>query len=373
LNGRANVHRDLAQFEAAFSDIDAALALVPDDFAARGNKALTLQHAGRLGEAITTYRDALKSNPESEQLQTNLAQALLLDGQFKEGWREFEGRLRVQANVAKRSSFPGEDWLEQSLDGKHLLLWCEQGLGDTLQFLRYVSEIEAAEVSLIVPDRLKRLLQSFKTTAIVLGASDALPKADLNAPLMSLPHRLGLDKIPGAGPYLSAEAELIDHWDRKLGKREKPRIGIAWQGNPNYEADHQRSVPLRHLAPILARQDCQFISLQQGFGEEQLADIEGEIVELGGELDQAAGFIDSAAIMANLDFVITSDTALPHLAGAMGVPVWLMLPKTPDWRWLLNRSDSPWYSSMRLFRQTTANDWQSVVDQLVEALDKEDF
>ncbi len=377
LCGRANVLRDLGQFEAALADIEAALALAPDDLAVMGNKALTLQHAGRLTEAISTYREAFKANPESEQLQTNFAQALLLGGQFKEGWLEFEGRLQTSDNIARRTDLPREEWRGESLKGKHLLLWCEQGLGDTLQFIRYLPKLEAlaGEVTLICPDRLTRLLQSFRTKATIVGQGGIVPNADLKAPLMSLPYLLGLvsglDTILNNGPYLTAEPELIDYWGEKLGPRAKPRIGIAWQGNPNYEADHQRSIPLSAFDPLLAQQDYQFISLQQGFGQEQLVCRNREIVELGEAVDKTATFIDTAAIMANLDLVITSDTAIPHLAGALGVPVWLMLPKTPDWRWLLNRSDSPWYSTMRLFRQTAAHNWQSVIDQVVEALDQE--
>ena len=157
-----------------------------------------------------------------------------------------------------------------------------------------------------------------------------------------------------------------------MGPREKPRIGLSWQGNPNYDADHQRSMPLSFLEPLIVQQKFEFISLQQGFGEEQLMNISSAIAKFG-DVDKAAAFIDSAAIMANLDLVITSDTAIPHLAGALGVPVWLLLPKTPDWRWLLETPDSPWYSNMRLFRQTTAGDWQSVADQVKEALDQDGF
>ena len=246
-----------------------------------------------------------------------------------------------------------------------------------LQFIRYLPKLEAlaGKVTLICSDRLMHLLQSFKTKATIVGQGGVVPNADFNAPLMSLPYLLGLvsglDTILNDGPYLTAEPDLIDYWGEKLGPRVRPRIGIAWQGNPNYEADHQRSIPLVSFEPLLAHQDYQFVSLQQGFGQEQLAGIKGELVDFTEAVDKSAAFIDTAAIMANLDLVITSDTAIPHLAGALGVPVWVMLPKTPDWRWLLDRSDSPWYSTVRLFRQTAANNWQSVIDQVVEALDQE--
>jgi tetratricopeptide (TPR) repeat protein len=372
LGGRANILRDLGQFDAALKDIETALAVAPTDFALMGNKALTLQHAGCLDEAIAVYRDAVSVYPDNELVQSNLAQALLLAGQFKNGWREFEARLNEPKIAAKRNTMPGAAWQGESLADKHILLWCEQGLGDTLQFIRYVPNLvrNAARVSLICPDRLKRLLQSFAGDFTLIGDSEALPDADFNASLMSLPHLIGQDEIPNLGPYLAAEPDLISAWGEKMGLRVRPRIGLSWQGNPNYEADHQRSMPLRFMEPLITQLDYDFISLQQGFGEEQLMNISGTIEKFE-EVDRTAAFIDSAAIMVNLDLVITSDTAVPHLAGALGVPVWLLLPKTPDWRWLLETPDSPWYSNMRLFRQTAAGDWQSVIDQVVDALDQD--
>jgi tetratricopeptide (TPR) repeat protein len=372
LGGRANILRDLGQFDAGLLDIETALTAAPTDLALMGNKALTLQHAGSLDEAIVVYQEAVSAYPNNELVQSNLAHALLLAGQFKDGWREFEARLDEPKIAAKRMNMPGVAWQGESLAGKHILLWCEQGLGDTLQFIRYVPNLvnNTAHVSLVCPDRLKRLLQSLAGDFTLIGDSETLPDADFNAPLMSLPHLNGQDEIPNLGPYLTAEPDLIAAWGEKMGSRVKPRVGLSWQGNPNYEADHQRSMPLRFMEPLITQLDYDFISLQQGFGEEQLMNISGTIDKFE-EVDRAAAFIDSAAIMANLDLVITSDTAMPHLAGALGVPVWLLLPKTPDWRWLLESSDSPWYSNMRLFRQTTAGDWQSVADQVAEALDQD--
>jgi hypothetical protein len=281
----------------------------------------------------------------------------------------------VPTVIAKRENLPGAAWQGENLDGKHLLLWCEQGLGDTIQFIRYLPLVEtkADRVTLISPDRLVRLLRSFETECKIVGDGEAIPVADFNAPLMSLPHLLELNEIPAKTPYFAAEPDLVEAWAQKLGAKEKPRIGITWQGNPNYEADHQRSLAFKLLEPMLTLPEFQFISLQKGFGQDQIKGQNAKIVDLGDELDNAAGFVDSAAVIANLDLLITSDTAIPHLAGALGKPVWLMLPETPDWRWLKDRSDSPWYPTMRVFRQTTANDWASVVDQVIEALGKKDY
>tara|TARA_B100000315_G_scaffold142890_1_gene131895 strand:+ start:11707 stop:13683 length:1977 start_codon:yes stop_codon:yes gene_type:complete len=375
LGGRANVRRDMGQFDEALADFDTALALSPDDKALLGNKALTLKHAGQLAAAISTYRDALKIDPKSEQLHSNLAQALLLDGQFEEGWREFEHRLQTPSLLTKRNSLPGAEWQGEVLGGKHLLLWCEQGLGDTIQFIRYVNPVvgQAGQVTLMCPDPLVRLFQSYVSECVIVSESETPPDADFNAPLMSLPHLLQQPDIARNEAYLSAEPDLAAHWVEKLGEVEKPRIGIAWQGNPNYEADHQRSIPIGSLDPLLTLPNYQFVSLQKDLGREQLAGTAGNLIDWGDDLDRNAAFIDSAAIMTSLDLVITSDTAIPHLAGALGRPVWLMLPKTPDWRWLLGRADSPWYPGMRIFRQAAANDWPSVVDQVIEALAQESF
>ena len=375
LGFRANIYRNLGQFDAALTDINSVLTLSPDNFAFYGNKALILQHAGRLEDAIKAYRNAVLINPENETVQSNLAQALLLAGHRKEGWEKFEARLTVPSMINKRDSLPGANWLGENLTGKDVLLWCEQGLGDTLQFMRFVALVsaQAEQVILRCPERLKRLLQSFDATLTLVGEDETLPDVDFNAPLMSLPHLLALDEIPNTGPYLSAEPDLITQWNQILGTRNKPRIGIAWQGNPSYEADHQRSLPLSYFEPLLELQHYEFISLQQGFGQDQLAGITGGVVEFSEGVDEIAAFIDSAAIMVHLDLVVTSDTALSHLAGALGVPVWVLLPETPDWRWLLQRSDSPWYSNMRLFRQTSLGNWEGVVDQVLVALAQEGF
>ena len=354
LGGRANVLRDLGKINEAVIDIEAAVSLSPRNPILLGNKALTLVHAGEIEEAIGIYKLAIIADPYDEELQSHLAQALLLGGYFKEGWREFESRLNSPETSAKQNAMPGVIWRGQSLTGKHLLIWCEQGLGDTIQFLRFVSlmKAKAKEVTLLCPDRLKMLLNNFDNSITVSENVEFDAHVDFNLPLMSLPYLLGLESIFDPGPYLFADSKLITQWDEVLDLNDRPRIGIAWQGNPAYEADHQRSIPLSFLHPLISNNNYEFVSLQQGFGSEQLIDIPNPITVLGGDVDKLAAFVDTAAIVANLDLVITSDTAIAHLVGALGMPVWLLLPKTPDWRWLLDKETSPWYSSMRVFRQT---------------------
>ena len=188
---------------------------------------------------------------------------------------------------------------------------------------------------------------------------------------MSLPYLLKIEAINDFGPYLRADNNLVARWGEYLSERNKPRIGINWQGNPSYESDHQRSIPLSFLQPLFLERKYEFLSLQQGFGCEQLVDFEASLVKIDGDLDKVAAFVDTAAIIVNLDLVITSDTALAHLAGALGMPVWLLLPSTPDWRWFLHKDYSPWYANMRLFRQPVANDWASVIEQVETALAQE--
>jgi tetratricopeptide (TPR) repeat protein len=375
LGERANIYRDLGRFNEAIHDIETAVSFSPRDPALLGNKALTLLHAGQIEDAISIYKLAVLSDPGDEEVKSHLAQALLLGGYFREGWREFEIRLNSPAMVAKQSVMPGDIWRGQDLTDKHLLIWCEQGLGDAIQFLRFVSlvTVEARQVTLLCPDRLKLLLNSFDGAITILDNVKFSCDVDFNLPLMSLPYLMGLESILESNPYLFADSNLIDHWDKILGYRGKPRIGIAWQGNPAYEADHQRSIPLSYLQPLFLNKNYEFVSLQRGFGCEQLSDFSNDIVVLGDGVDKSGAFVDTAAIMENLDLVITSDTAIAHLSGALGKPVWLLLPKTPDWRWLLHKDHSPWYANMKIFRQKNAGRWEEVINQITLALDQENF
>jgi hypothetical protein len=331
-------------------------------------------HAGEIEEAIGTYKLAIIADPCDEGLQSHLAQALLLGGCFKEGWHEFESRLNSPETCAKQNAMPGVIWRGQSLARKHLLIWCEQGLGDTIQFLRFVPlmKAKAKQVTLLCSDRLKMLLNNFDNSITVSENVEFDAHVDFNLPLMSLPYLLGLESVFDPGPYLFADSKLITQWDEVLGPKDRPRIGIAWQGNPAYEADHQRSIPLSYLHHLISNNNYEFVSLQQGFGSEQLIDVPNPITVLD-DVDKLVAFVDTAAIVANLDLVITSDTAIAHLVGALGGPVWLLLAKTPDWRWLLNKETSPWYSSMRVFRQTKAGRWEDVINEVTLALGQENF
>jgi hypothetical protein len=257
------------------------------------------------------------------------------------------------------------------------LLQSEQGFGDTLQFIRYAQLLKHQGGTVLVSCQpaLVRLLSSCPGIDRLIANGDPLPNFDVYAPLMSLPGILStlLASISAQIPYLFADPKLVEQWRPRFQEPDTFKIGIAWQGNPNYRRDRQRSIPLMHFSPLAKLERVQLFSLQRGLGTEQIhASAEHmPVTILSGNLDEATGpFMDTAAIMKNLNLVITSDSAVAHLAGALGVPVWLALPFAPDWRWLLQREDSPWYPTMRLFRQPEPGNWPAVFDRMVVELRK---
>lgn len=360
----ANVLRDMGRFAESQAAFARALALAPDDSGIIANQALSHLHAGDVDAAIAGYRRAAALAPKDEPIRSSLAQALLMAGRFAEGWAEFEHRLADPAIAQRLIGMPGKRWCGENIAGRTLLLRCEQGLGDTIQFARYVPILAAsgAKVYLVGPARLARLMSRVAGLAGYI-ADDALPpSADFYAPLLSVPHLLKEDAIASVAPYLSAEPWLATQWRKAMDVVAKtPRIGIAWQGNPAYEMDYLRSVPAEHMADLIRGMDARFLILQRGEVAQSLRDAGAS--DLGPDVDRDDAFIDTAAIMANLDLVITSDTAIAHLAGALGRPAWVFLPSAPDWRWRLNSADCDWYPSVRLIRQPTPGDWAGVVAQ----------
>lgn len=370
----ANVLRDQGRYDEALTQFKVALS-AGENARLLGNRALTLQHAGRLDEAIAGYKDALRLAPDDVILHNNLSHALLLAGRFDEGWREFEHRLNDPELAGLGAGVMAPRWAGESLDGKSILLFCEQGLGDAIQFVRFIENLRelGAEVILACPPRMARLFTVIPAVARIVDNLAPYPKCDYWSPLLSLPGLLGVtvQSFGEAVPYLAAEPELTTRWMSRLGLDTIFRVGLAWQGNTDYVGDHARSIPLRHLWPLTERTDVTFYSLQQSDGAMQLDTLneDDRVAELGSFIDRTDGFIDTAAVLSVLDLLITSDTSLPHLAGALGRPVWMLLPYAPDWRWMLDRNDSPWYPSIRIVRQPEPWDWQGAVAQLGRALD----
>jgi hypothetical protein len=267
----------------------------------------------------------------------------------------------------------------EALAGKTLFVHAEQGLGDTLQFCRYIGLLEAAGTKVVfeVQPQLKQLLGSLKTHATIVGRGEPLPPFDLHTPLLSLPLAFGtdIDSIPDGVPYLKVDPAAVRSWEERLASLPGFRIGLNWHGNPEAEklaALQARSFPLGAAAGLARLPGVSLLSLQKGPGAEQLGQVEfdGAIIRLTDPLRMGSDEIadETAAIMMGLDLVITADTALAHLAGALGVPVWVVLQAVPDWRWLTERADSPWYPTMRLFRQRTPGDWLEVFDRVATEL-----
>jgi tetratricopeptide (TPR) repeat protein len=324
-------------------------------------------------EAAACYRRALKLKPDFAEAHMGLATLELLRGDFQHGWPEYEWRWRGKFSSPR--TFQQPRWDGFPLAGKTILLQAEQGLGDTIQFVRYAPLVKQLGSAVILECQkpLLSLLATCPGIDRLVAQGDILPDFDTHAPLLSLPTILhtSLDTIPAAVPYLFAAPPLVESWREKLREVHGYKIGISWHGQPRQGGWRIRNVPLQRFAALAAIPGVRLISLQKGAGREELAEISRHfpVLDLGDDLDQAAGaFMDTAAIMMNLDLVITSDTALPHLAGALGAAVWVALPFAADWRWLMDRSDSPWYPTMRLFRQKISGDWAGVFHEIEDAL-----
>ena len=341
---------------------------------ARGwcNRGIALREQGRGVQAAATLRKALDLVPDWADAHWNLALALLMDGKFAEGWREYEWRGRIPGFAIQKPA--GPEWDGSALAGRTLLLRAEQGLGDAIQFARYARMAggSAGKVILECPSALVRLFRGSGLSDAVIARGETVP-FDVEAPLMSGPYLLDPDLAAASKlvPYLAAEPELVARWKARLWDSEGLKIGIAWQGNPAYRADRTRSIPLAHFFALARFPGIRLISLQKGFGAEQLDGVPAGVAieNLGCELDESTGaFVDTAAVIAGLDLVICSDTACAHLAGALGKEVWVALAAAPDWRWGRNGDRSPWYPTMRLFRQRAAGDWADVISRIADAL-----
>jgi tetratricopeptide (TPR) repeat protein len=358
------------QVEAAERLLGAMVARSPGDAGAWINLAILEQQAGRFGEALDGYRKAQVAAPDLALAHYNEALVLLLTGDLARGWEKYEWRWRVPGFVTAPPRLFRPRWTGAALGTSTLLLHSEQGFGDTIQFCRYASlAAERARVVLSVQKPLKRLLAGLAGVASVIDPDAAAPAFEQHCPLLSLPHVFGttIGTIPAPIPYLAAEPTLVAAWARRLPPA-RCRIGIAWQGNPQASFDRARSVPLDCFKALAELPGVALISLQKG-GEIGSNEAELPVTSLGPDLDGGPdAFVDTAAVMMSLDLIIAPDTAVAHLAGALGRPAWLALSRVPTWRWLLDRDDSPWYPSLRLFRQREAGDWAEVFQRMAAAL-----
>jgi len=354
---------ELGEFDQSLKSYAKAIELKPNYVEAYNNLGITLQELGKLDEAQKSYTKAIKLKPGFADANFNLSTLLNLKGNLKEGLKLYEWRLHKTKGITQR---PRKELTwdgEESIQGKKILVYEEQGLGDIIQFYRYLFLLQnkGADVIFKVKKNLHHLLTGSNKKIQIIDNYLENIKIDFEIPLMSLPFLLKTDiqSIPSLTPYLTANFKKINEWAKKL-KSDNFKIGICWQGSKN-KIDLGRSFPLLFFKDISKIPKVQLISLYKGDEENQISNIDFDLTTLGKDFDSGTdAFIDTAAAMMNCDLIITSDTAIAHLAGALGLPVWVALKYIPEWRWMLNHSDSPWYPSMKLYRQNTFNNWNSV-------------
>lgn len=400
-----NALRELDRWDDALAAYDKALQLRPGYAQAWSNRGVLLKRMGRLPEALQSYeraltlepefldamvncstllkemmdleasmalnRRALVVQPDNAGAHLNLAICHLLRGEFTEGFAHYEWRWKTEQLQGAVRPFAQPLWTgAQPLAGKTLLLHAEQGLGDTVQFCRYARLLQArgARVLMEVQAPLLPLLRSLAGVDAWLRQGDALPPFDFHCPLLSLPLALGTtpDTVPAGNPYLFADTALAQDWGQRLGPATRRRVGLVWSGRPEHKNDHNRSIPLQALRRLGAC-EVDLHCLQKEFRAADLA-LDPQAMGIRLWADQLLSFADTAALITHMDLVIAVDTSVAHVAAALGKPVWLMLPFSPDWRWLLGQDSNPWYPGMRLFRQPAPGDWSAVVEQVWAAL-----
>jgi len=367
-----NEYRNESQFEEARRCYTKALALRPNFADAQLNLGVTLQETEpTFAPALEAYEKAIAMQPDFALAHWNLGFALLLLGDYPRGLPEYEWRWRTNT-VSIPRNFPQPQWTGEPLQGQRILIHAEQGLGDAIHMARYVSLVaqRGGKVILESPGPLVRLFRHLPGLSEIVHFGDPLPHFDIHCPLMTLPlvFRTTLETIPAPIPYLKADPQLTAHWQQKMPPDpNRPRIGIVWAGAPNNKNDRNRSMSLDHLAPLAQVKNARFFSLQKGPAAAQTAR-PPKGLDLTDFTQEITDFADTAAIAANLDLIIAVDTSVAHLAAALGKPTWIMIPYMPDWRWLRDRSDSPWYPTLKIFRQSRNRTWREVIEKITEAL-----
>ena len=363
LNNRGNLLRDLNRSEDALADYDKAISLSPNNVLVLNNRGRTLTDLRRFDEALADYDRALSINPNYFEAQLNKSLQLLLQGEFALGWALYESRWKRTSLSSLLQRFDQPLWLgKEDLNGKTILLHWEQGLGDTIQFSRFAKNLVqlGAKTILEVQKPLFKLLKGIEGVDKLIASGDDLPPFDFHCPLMSLPLALEttLETIPSAIPYIRSGGDNLAIWSDRLGPKSKPRVGIVWSGSASHKNDRNRSIGLEQIIGAIPN-GYEIVSLQKDVkktDQNTLQILEG-IKHFGKALDD---FTDTAALCELVDIIVSVDTSVAHLAGALGKPVHLLLPYSPDFRWLLNKNYSPWYPSMKLFRQGPNRAWKPV-------------
>jgi tetratricopeptide (TPR) repeat protein len=373
---RGVVLQALGLREAALLSYDRAIVLDPTDAVAYYNRALLMQDWCRWSEALASYDRAIELNPQYADAQYNRSMVQLFLGDFESGWRGYEWRWvnAQRLNIGSPRALPGSRWLgEDDIAGKRILLYSEGGLGDTLQFCRYVASCArlGATVVLEAPEVLRELLGNLEGASQVIGTGRPLPALDYHCPLLSLPlaFKTTVDTIPAPMAYLRADQTKVARWCAALGERRRPRVGLVWSGNPNNPIDARRSIQLAGwVAQLPMGFDYYRLQTQVRDTDRVALDSNPQIISFD---DGLLDFNNTAALCMCMDVVVTIDTSLAHLAGALGHRTWVLLPQTPDFRWMRDREDSPWYPSVKLYRQTVAGDWSGVFNRVAADLHRE--
>lgn len=366
----------LDRFGDAIDSYARALALRPEDAEALVTMGTAFEQLGQYDSAMKCYEEALRRSPDCAEAHWNLALALLRKGEYLRGWEEFGWRWQKKGYTSRWREFPAQLWDGRPLNGCTILIHAEQAFGDTIQFARYLPlvALRGGEVVVECPGPLKPLLETIESITRVVPAGSPLPHADFHLPLMSLPQLFAttLETIPDHIPYLFPTQERLRRWQGLTQSDRRTKIGLVWAGRR--KPDPHRSCRLSDLAPLANSANASFYSLQIGEGADQAATPPAgmDLIDLCGHISD---FADTAALIFQLDLVISIDTAVAHLAAAMGKRTFILLPFAPDWRWMLGRSDSPWYPTMRIFRQLTAGSWIEpviILTQVVSSMLEED-
>jgi tetratricopeptide (TPR) repeat protein len=372
-NNRGNTLRKLKRLRDALESYDNAVALHPDYAVALGNRGAVLHELGRVDDALASYNQALAIEPEFAEVLFHKSFALLSSGKYLEGWSLYESRFKQSEfqNAYYNSAQPR--WLGDDIADKTLLVCSEQGFGDVVQFCRYLPQIQALGARLIVevPERLVELVSTLDCPMSVFARGTPLPKFDAHCSMMSLPYlfKTTLETVPETCPYLFGEPGKVRAWREKLGTQEKLRVGLAWSGGLANKDDASRSMQLESLLPVLEAPGIEWHSLQKEYRQPDL-DILARHSGIQQHQDEFHQFSDTAALIECMDLVITVDTSVAHVAAAMGKTVWILLSFSPDFRWMFDRTDTPWYPTAKLYRQDTHGNWKGVIARITQDVAK---
>jgi hypothetical protein len=373
-SNRALLLYRLREFERALDSVDRAMALGLAGPSLHFFRANTLTELCRFPEALAAFDRAIALDPDFADAYRNRGILKLLLGEFASGWVDYEHRRPKDADKRMLPSLQAPDWTGESLGGRSILVSDATGMGDAIHFVRYLPMLaeRGARVSFLGNAKLFRLFSALVPSVRFVSSIDPNEHFDFHSKLLSLPYRFGTTQanIPAKVPYLQAEPALVEKWGSRLAGGGF-KVGICWRGNPSRTIDAGRSIPLAGFEALARIPGLRLISLQKRIGLEELDDLPAsmQVETLGDDFDVGSdAFVDSAAVLQHLDLMISSDTSLAHLAGALGRPIWIALKQMPEWRWQLGRQDSPWYPSMRLFRQSRRDDWSDVYATMARAL-----